>query len=122
MDAGHHILVVEDDIDLREVLAVVLEGEGYPVIEAAHGRDALEKLRAQESVCLILLDLFMPTMNGWAFRKEQLKDPAIAQIPVVVVSADATAARQAGADLGVAATMTKPIDFDRLLNVVSRYC
>ena len=100
----------------------MLEGEGYPVIEAAHGGDALEKLRGRNGVCLILLDLFMPTMNGWAFREEQMKDPAIAQIPVVVVSADAAAARQAGADFGARATITKPIDFDRLLDVVSQHC
>jgi CheY-like chemotaxis protein len=116
-----HILIVEDDQDLREMVATLLQGEGYAVIEAEHGRAALDKLHAAGRVCLILLDLYMPTMNGWAFRQAQLTDPAIRDIPVVVVSADPEAARQA-ASLGVVASMTKPIDFDRLLSVVGRYC
>jgi CheY-like chemotaxis protein len=119
---GDHILIVEDDVDLREMLVVVLQAEGYLVLEATHGREALEKLHTGRAVCLILLDLFMPTMDGWAFRAEQMKDPALAQIPVVVVSADAVAARQAAVNLGVVASMEKPIDFERLLNVVGQYC
>ncbi len=115
------MLLVEDDGDVREALAAVLEHEGYPVLEAQHGREALEKLRATDDVCLILLDLFMPTMNGWAFREAQMKDPAIADIPVVVVSAGADLARHV-ADMGVVASVPKPIDFDRLLDLVGRYC
>jgi CheY-like chemotaxis protein len=119
---GRRVLVVEDDADLRGALAAVLEVEGYVVVEAAHGAQALEQLRAAASTfCMILLDLFMPTMNGWAFRAEQMKDPDLAAIPVVVVSADATAATKARA-LGVVDYMTKPIDFDRLLSVVERHC
>jgi len=101
------LLVVEDDDDLRGMLSILLKGEGYGVIEAVHGQDALDKLRQSDRPCLILLDLFMPTMNGWAFREAQMKDAAIADIPVVVVSADPDAARHA-ATLGVAASMTKP--------------
>lgn len=118
---GHRVLVVEDDGDVREALAAVLQHEGYPVLEAQHGRDALDKLRDAEDICLILLDLFMPTMNGWAFREAQVKDPAIANIPVVVVSAGADLARHV-ADMGVVAAVPKPIDFDRLLALVGRYC
>lgn len=115
------VLVVEDDVDTRDALALILASKGYAVAEAGDGVDALEQLRASDCVCLIVLDLFMPRMNGWTFREEQMKDPKLAAIPVVVVSADPTAARQA-ADLGVAATMAKPIDFDRLVQVVSQYC
>src|SRR6266481_1200785 len=100
---------------------MILRHEGYPVLEAMHGLDALEKLHSSSGICLILLDLYMPAMNGWDFRQKQVADPAIADIPVVVMSADPEAARQA-ASLGVVASMTKPIDFDRLLNVVGRYC
>jgi CheY-like chemotaxis protein len=114
-------MVVEDDGDLRAVVAMILRAEGYPVLEATHGLDALEKLRSTSGVCLILLDLYMPAMNGWAFREKQIADPTIANIPVVVMSADPDAVRQA-ASLGVVASMTKPIDFDRLLSVVDRYC
>src|SRR5262247_2351162 len=115
------VLIVEDDADVRGAVATVLEVEGYRVGEAEHGLDALEQLRSSTCTCLIVLDLFMPTMNGWKFREEQVKDPALAGIPVVVISADAAAAQRA-ASLGVVETMAKPIDFDRLLDIVGRYC
>jgi len=118
---AHRVLLVEDDGDVREALAAVLEHEGYPVLEAQHGRDALDKLRDADDICLILLDLFMPTMNGWAFREAQVKDPAIAGIPVVVVSAGADLPRHI-AKMGVVAAVAKPIDFDRLLQLVGQYC
>jgi len=115
------ILVVEDEDDVRESLAVILESEGYPVLEAAHGGEALECLRATDDVGLIILDMFMPTMNGWAFRDAQVRDPALASIPVIVITADAAAARSART-LGVVEAMTKPLDFDRLLALISRHC
>jgi CheY-like chemotaxis protein len=114
------VLIVEDDPDAREALAAFLEGEGYTVLEAEHGAEALDRLRTS-AVCLVLLDLMMPVMNGWTFRAEQLRDPALAQVPVVVVTADSTAARRAGS-LGVAGFMTKPIDFARLLTLVEQHC
>jgi CheY-like chemotaxis protein len=115
------ILVVEDEDDVRESLAVILESEGYSVLEAAHGGEALERLRMADDVGLILLDLFMPTMNGWAFRDAQVRDPALASIPVIVITADAAAARSART-LGVVEAMTKPLDFDRLLALIGRHC
>ena len=115
------VLIVEDDADTRDALAAILESMGYAVAAAGDGIDALEHLRSSACTCLIVLDLFMPRMNGWAFREEQMKDPQLSTIPVVVVSADPAAARQA-ASLGVAATMAKPLDFDRLAKVVAQYC
>jgi len=118
----HTVLLVEDDDDVRAAYAAYLEGAGYVVVEAADGREALQRLRtAPGNFCLILLDLFMPTMNGWAFRAEQLRDPKLASIPVVVVSADSAVARRA-ADLGAAGWVGKPIDFDRLLALVATHC
>src|SRR6266446_9079911 len=74
------ILIVEDDADVRGALSAVLEGEGYRVVEAAHGQEALQHLRADaRGFCMILLDLWMPVMNGWEFRAEQLKDPTLAE-------------------------------------------
>ena len=67
MSPGKTILIVEDDSDVRESLAVFLEGEGYSVVEAEHGKEALRCLRSSTDFCLILLDLFMPVMNGWRF-------------------------------------------------------
>jgi len=117
-----NILIVEDDAAVREALATFLELQGYPVVSAEHGADALRRLRAgSDGVCLILLDLMMPVMNGWDFRKEQLKDPALAGIPVVVITADTTAAKRA-ADIGAVGYMLKPIDLDQLLAHVSRHC
>jgi CheY-like chemotaxis protein len=115
------ILIVEDDRDVRGAMAALLEGEGYTVIEAEDGERALRHLRSSTLVCLILLDLFMPVMNGWKFRDEQLRDPSIAAIPVIVVSADA-GARQKAAKLGAVGAMVKPIDFERLLDLVAAHC
>jgi CheY-like chemotaxis protein len=121
MSDGHSILVVEDDEDVRGALAAFLEGEGYRVVEAADGQQALERLRTPGSFCLILLDLFMPVMNGWAFRAEQLRDPELASIPVVVFSADAGTPQKAE-QLGAAGHVVKPIDFERLLALVGQHC
>lgn len=119
--AGSNILVVEDDQDVRESTAMILEAAGYRVVVAAHGEEALHRLRSSRPCCLILLDLYMPVMNGWAFRAEQLRDATLASIPVVVVSADGAVAQRA-ADLGAAGYVGKPIDFDRLLAVVAAHC
>ena len=88
------VCIVDDDADIREVLSDVLSIEGYQVIPAGDGEAALGLLRSQESDCrLILLDLMMPHMNGWEFRRQQLQDPAIASIPVVLLSGAGTAAK-----------------------------
>ena len=121
MSQGKSILIVEDERDVRESLAVFLEGEGYRVVEAEDGQEALRCLRSSTDICLILLDLFMPVMNGWAFRDEQLRDPRLAPIPVVVISADAGTSQKAAA-LGAADAMMKPVDFDRLLQTVAYHC
>src|SRR5213594_1928434 len=121
MTERRRILIVEDDSGVREALAVFLESEGYAVAEAEHGEAALRRLRTATTFCLILLDLFMPTMNGWAFRAEQLRDPALARIPVVVLSADAAVADKA-AQLGAAGHLGKPIDLDKLLHLVKAHC
>jgi len=119
--ADRSILIVEDDPDVRGALAAVLESEGYCVVEAADGREALRRLRDTCSVCLILLDLFMPEMNGWEFRAEQMKDPDLAAIPVLIISADSAAAKRAITP-GVVAAMTKPVEFPRLLEVIEQHC
>jgi CheY-like chemotaxis protein len=118
--AEKSVLVVEDDLDARESLTALLETEGYRVREAANGEEALRVLRSTP-ICIILLDIFMPVMNGHAFMTEQSRDPALAAIPVIVISADAAAARKA-AQRGCAGAMTKPVDHDRLLDLVGRYC
>src|SRR5512132_4356371 len=83
------ILIVEDDVDVRDALMQVLEFEGYRVTGASNGEEALAALRAGGRPSLILLDLMMPVMNGSQFRAAQLADRALAAIPVIVLSADA---------------------------------
>src|SRR5438876_9560137 len=115
------ILVVEDNADVRDAWEALLEGEGYRVVSAASGREALRWLRSSEVMpALILLDRIMPGMNGWDFRAEQSQDETLASIPVIVVSADplATLAKNAG----VAAVLGKPTQSDALLAAVRLHC
>lgn len=112
------ILIVEDDRDIRESLAEVLEDEGYSVASAADGLRALEYLSAEaEKPDLILLDLMMPNMNGFQFREEQLKSAEHARIPVAVLSADSDPNERAG-DLNVAGYVKKPLKINALLELV----
>lgn len=73
------------------------------------------------TACLILLDLMMPVMDGWAFRVEQRQDPNLRDIPVVVLSAAMDPAQEA-ARLGAIAGLGKPLNIARLLNLVAQYC
>jgi CheY-like chemotaxis protein len=95
----------------------LLEAEGYRVVCAANGREALDYLHHAELPCLILLDLEMPVMDGWQFRREQSRDPALASIAVVLLSGEDHLDQIANA-LGVARHLTKPIEFNDLLATV----
>src|SRR3954471_12672414 len=114
------VLVVEDDLDIREVMRMVLEASGYQVFEAGDGAEALVVARAHRPR-LILLDLMMPGMDGFQFRESQLRDPAIAAIPVVIVSGGG-ALPQKAAELGAAGYLVKPTDLQRLLAVMQDLC
>jgi CheY-like chemotaxis protein len=127
MTAGPgHVLVVEDDADTREMLATLLSGEGFQVVVAEDGLEALHLLRtvrhrAPETPCLVLLDLRMPRLGGNEFRRAQLADPLLAAVPVAIMSGAVDAEEWAQA-LGAVATLLKPIDLDALLDVVRRHC
>jgi CheY-like chemotaxis protein len=113
------VLIVEDDADLREMMAQMLSLEGFRAETVANGRDALDYLGRGDLPEIVLLDLMMPVMDGWEFRRQLQKDPSLASLPVVVLSAlDAARA----ADLGGVAYLKKPLDFDRLLELVRQYC
>ena len=114
------VLVVEDDRDSRELLALLLELHGYRVLMAPDGAAALEVL-ATERPCVILLDLMMPRMNGWQFRAAQRADGRLRSIPVVVISADGNAEREARA-VEAHACLRKPVDAARLLELVRDCC
>jgi CheY-like chemotaxis protein len=113
------VLIVEDDADLRDMMAQLLAIEGYKAEAVPNGRAALDYLRRGDFPEVILLDLMMPVMDGWEFRRRQREDPRLADVPVVVLSAlDPSRA----ADLEGAAFLKKPLDFDRLLELVRHYC
>ncbi|HET9987977.1 MAG TPA: response regulator [Kofleriaceae bacterium] len=122
MSLPHRVLVVDDDPEIRETMVEVLNDEGYEAIGACDGYQALEQLRDPEDRwCLVLLDLMMPNMDGRTFRAEQLRDPALAPIPVVIVSAMNDVAATAE-ELQVSAHMTKPIPLRALIEMVRRFC
>ncbi len=114
------ILVVEDDEDTRDAIVLGLEAEGYQVLAASHGLEALELLELGNRPCLILLDLMMPIMDGVHFRMQQLERPEVAEIPLIVISAYAQLTRAHW--LRAADYLPKPIDFDCLLDMVERHC
>ena len=114
---AHTVLVVEDEEDLREMMREALELKGYRVVTAEEGQDALNKIDGIEKLCLVLLDLLMPGMNGWDFFAKMRERPELAQVPVIVHS---SASNRAPA--GVTRVLQKPILFDRLISVVGEYC
>jgi CheY-like chemotaxis protein len=111
------ILVIEDEEALRRLLEMLFRGAGYAVATAADGRQVLEYLARAEPPRVILLDLRMPVLDGWGFRREQLRDPGLAAIPVIVVASDADTAREAGW-FDAAAYFLKPAAIDELLGAV----
>lgn len=113
------ILVVDDDQDIRESLRDVLEDQGYRVATAANGRDALDQLQGGLRPSIVLLDLMMPVMDGWTFRTEQMKDPALADIPVVLVTASGHCDDDA-VRLSVTGCIRKPVSLARLLDMVEQ--
>jgi DNA-binding response OmpR family regulator len=119
---GHHcpVLIVEDDADLREMMAQLLTLEGFQAATVSNGREALEYLEDEDDrPDIILLDLMMPVMDGWEFRRRQRADPNFSRVPVIVLSA-LDQGRAGGLD--PAAFLKKPLDFDRLLQLVRSYC
>lgn len=113
------VLIVEDDADLREMMAQLLVLEGFRAHSVANGREALEYLKRGNCPNLILLDLMMPVMDGWEFRREQQRDPLLSNVPVIVLSALDPAR---AADIGAVEFLKKPLDFDRLIDLVRHHC
>ena len=110
------VLVVEDHADLREMLAVLLQAEGFEVQTASNGAEALESMH-QARPAVILLDLMMPVMSGDEFRRRQLEDPDYAKVPVICMTA-AHDGPQRAARLKATQYFQKPVDFDRLISAV----
>jgi two-component system, chemotaxis family, chemotaxis protein CheY len=119
--AAKVVLIVDDDVDLLEAVALILEQCGYRVLTATNGEQALEQLRIGPKPSLILFDLMMPGMNGWTLRQKLLEMPAYADIPVVVLSGDHMVLRSAPPP-GCASTLKKPVDLSTLLETVKQGC
>lgn len=111
------VMVVDDDDAIREALEDVLGDEGYHVISASDGVRALECLQGEHRPNAILLDLWMPVMNGWKFLEALTTDPRFSQIPLVVLTA---ARNQRARDLRVAEVLTKPVQLQQVLGVLKR--
>ena len=113
------LLIVDDDADVREGITTALVEEGYRVIVAVHGADALDVLLALpegEAPDAILLDMTMPVMDGYTFRDRQLADARIASIPVICCSADGRATLPGPSTW----PLRKPFDLDHLFAAVDR--
>ena len=116
------VLIVDDDEDVRDAVRTILQDEGYETLEASHGREALSILRERDvPPALVLLDLMMPTMDGWQLRARLREDPALAEIPIVIMTAHAAFRRaviNATPDIPI---LPKPIDVERLLDLVATF-
>lgn len=117
-DSTQRVLVVDDDPAIREFVGQALEEEGYEIRLAVDGQDALCKLRDWHAN-LIVLDLMMPTMDGWTFRDKQRENGDLADIPVIVMSAARNLQGQADR-LQPAAILPKPFDLNTLLTETER--
>jgi two-component system response regulator MprA len=119
---GHRpLLLVEDDDDVRDAIAASLRDEGYEVAVAENGRLALEWLQSNANPCLVLLDLWMPVMTGMELHAVMARDPRLAALPLLVVSA-AGDGRARAQQMGAIGYLRKPLDLHDLLATVARYC
>jgi CheY-like chemotaxis protein len=110
------ILVVEDDAEVREAMAVLLEQSGYRIVAVGNGQEALDVMRSQMP-CLVLLDLMMPVMTGWALHAAMRSDERLRDIPICVVSAVASHSPP-----DAVCVLEKPVPVPALLDVVASFC
>jgi CheY-like chemotaxis protein len=113
------VLVVEDDVDIRKLVADFLEMLGYTVAACENGREALEQV-ARGVPDLILLDLMMPVMDGRQFSAALKRDPPTASVPLVLMSASPEAPR-VSIEIGARGCLRKPFDLDQLADAVARF-
>jgi CheY-like chemotaxis protein len=118
----HGILLAEDDADTRDAMLALLEHEGYEATAVCNGREALDILHEGFRPCVILLDLAMPEMDGFEFRRHQVADPDLATIPVFVVSAGAYTKEYEARRMGLETFFRKPMDMATFMAAVPRHC
>jgi len=115
------ILLVQSDVAFSEALRLVLKAEGYSVLVAANGDDAFDLLQRHALPDIILLDLKLPVMDGYEFRQNQMQDPTLASIPVIVLAAPDEIADEQADLLGHVGRVQKPIDADVVLAAIQRF-
>ena len=120
--AGAKVLLVDDDFAILDGLSDFLESEGYHVLPASNGIDALSHLRSGARVDAIVLDVMMPVMDGWDFRAEQLADPSLRDIQVVVISACGFARDTLRHQFKAREVLSKPLELDGLLEALQSAC
>jgi CheY-like chemotaxis protein len=118
LNPRHEILVVDDDVEIREMLRMALTDEGYAVLCASDGAAALALLD-EHNPNLILLDMRMPVMDGWAFARAYAARPG-PHAPILVMTAAVDAARWAR-EVGARASIPKPFDLNRLIDAVAQH-
>ena len=119
--APPRVLIVDDAARIRDLLVELLADEGYAAVAVAHGQAALDYLHTHPAPCCIVLDLYMPIMDGWQFHRAQLRSPQLAHIPVIVMSAVA-AALQPLAWFQAVGYLSKPFAVDAVLALVVPLC
>ena len=121
MPTGTRILVVDDSDLVREIFVRHLATAGFDVVAVSNGAEGLRVLRDDPSIGLVLLDFRMPGMNGMEFRQQQLADPSIAGVPVVIITGSPLDDEERKRLRGIE-PLQKPIQRDELLRIVNRYC
>jgi two-component system, chemotaxis family, chemotaxis protein CheY len=119
VSTSNFVLVIDDDDGIRESISTLLEDEGYDVVVASDGKEALEVLRLRGTPAVILLDLMMPVMDGAEFRTRQLADATLADVPVVLITA---AGARSAQSVSAQDVLLKPLHADALLQMVGKYC
>ncbi|MEY2933567.1 MAG: hypothetical protein RL033_4316, partial [Pseudomonadota bacterium] len=109
--------LIEDEEELREMMRDALELNGYDVVTASEGQQALERISTIQNLCLVILDLVMPGMNGWEFFEQLRQRAEFGAVPVVVYTSSPGKAPR-----GVTRVLQKPMPFERLLSTVQEFC
>jgi CheY-like chemotaxis protein len=110
------VLIVDDEREIRESLEELFQDEGYAVVSAGTGAEALDRLREGELPCAVILDLLLPVMSGPEVYQTMQRDPRLVGIPVIIITSDPS---RAPAGLLI---MKKPMNLDRLLSTVHQHC
>ena len=118
----HTVMLIDDNDDLREAFVLLTATMNLDAVACSSGHAGLEALRDGLRPCLILLDLAMPDMDGFAFRREQLKDPELACLPVAVVSGVGTLLQHEAKTLGLGTFLRKPVDISELMQLFVDHC